>query len=478
MSRTTIQQHKQSGKKLLPPLAQMGISNSSWQHERLPHMLWATVLIANLPRADALQIFRKVAEACIPLPETVYPDVSHYGLAQMPSEHSKRLMAVAGANSEIRDLLSSMLVYEDLPGKAEWTEVLKGAKSNQPDMVLMRAVGATLWHQTQEATDCRWCRMLPLVLTRRMQMPEVSFREIVGFPNEGDMRRVRPMVRAEEMSIAGFEAHIGQAEKRAVWAVSFWQQNLRDYPCFALLRDEQIESKPTTTLARVDEVYAKLIGHNLKTCSYTGVDAKHDTTFGMALYGLSIVRELLCVGNTNAVVGRLGLRTLLECFVTLAYLIYKNKPDLWKSHRVFGAGQAKLSCLKLEELKSDKCFADVDVLKEIANEDIWEEFLPINQGHWEEGNLRREAVEAGMKPDYDKYYAWASTFAHAHWGAVRESVFHTCVNPLHRLHRVPRPHRKALPDVIPDACELADKILELLSRTYPDFPHRITLRTP
>ena len=475
MSRTTIQQHKQSGKKLFPPLAQMGISNSSWQHERLPHMLWATALIANLPRGDALQIFRNVAEACTAMPETVYPDVSHYGLAQMPSEYAKRVMTVAASDPKAKNLLSSILIYDDLPAKSEWADVLRGAKASHPEMILMKAVGSTLWHQTQEATDCRWCRMLPPVLTRRMGMPDNHFREVVNYPNEGDMKSVRPMIRAEEIGIAAFEGHIGQTEKRAVWALSFWKQNLHNFPCFALLRDEQIEPKPSTTLSRVDEVYSKLIDHNIRTCTYTGVDAQHDTTFGMAFYGLSIVRELMAVGNSNAVIGRLGLRTLLECFVTLAYLIHKNNPDLWKSYRVFGAGQAKLSSLKLEELKSDKCFAEVEVLKQIANEDIWEEFLPINVGHWEDSSLRRQAVEAGVKADYDKYYSWASTFAHAHWGAVRESVFETCGNPLHRLHRVPRPYRKTLQDVLPDACELTDKIIGLLSKLYPAFPHRITV---
>lgn len=438
-------------------------------------MLWAAVLIANLPRGEALQIFRNVADACATMPKTVYPDVSHYGLSQMPSEYSNRVIAAASSESKAKELLSSILIYDDLPSKPEWADALQGAKASHPEMILMNAVGSTLWHQSQEATDCRWCRMLPPVLTRRMGMPDSCFREVVNYPNEGDMTRVRSMIRAEEGSIAAFEGHIGQTELRSVWALSFWKQNLRDFPCFALLRDEQFDPKPSTTLSRIDEVYSKLINYNIETCTTTGVDAQHDTTFGVAFYGLSIVRELLAVGNSNAVVGRLGLRTLLECFVTLAYLIHKGKPDLWKSHRVFGAGQAKLSSLKLEELKSDKCFADTEVLKQIANEDIWEEFLPINVGHWEDSSLRREAVEAGVKADYDKYYSWTSTFAHAHWGAVRESVFETCGNPLHRLHRVPRPYRKTLQDVLPDACELMDKILGLLSKLYPGFPHRVTI---
>lgn len=473
MSRTTIKDHKQAGKRFIPPLAHMGIQNSSWQHERLPHMLWANLLVGNLKREQALEIFRRVAQSCVAFPKTVYPDVSHFGIAQMPFEYAKQIISAAASTHDAKQLLASLLIYNDLPAKSTWTEVLHDTQIEAPEFALMKAVACTLWHQTQQATDSRWCRMLPLVLTRRMGMPEEQFSEIANYPNRGDMKRVRPTIRAEEMTLAAFEAHTGQTEKRAVWSQSFWAQNLHQFPCFALLREEEIFANPVTTLATVDEVYSKLVQHNIDTCSYTGIDARHDTAFGMGFYTLSIVRELLAVGNSNAIIGRLGLRALLECFITLAYLNYKNKPDLWKSHRVFGAGQAKLSSLKLEELKSEKCFADVEVLKQIANEDIWEEFLSINVGHWEDSNLRREAVEASVKAEYDRYYGWASAFAHAHWGAVRETVFETCGNPLHRLHRVPRPYRKRLPDVIPDACEIADKVLGLISTLYPQFPYRL-----
>ena len=117
-------------------------------------------------------------------------------------------------------------------------------------------------------------------------------------------------------------------------------------------------------------------------------------------------------------------------------------------------------------------FIDNKALEELVNEDVWEEFLSINIGHWEKSNLRKMSEEANVKDVYDKYYSWSSTFAHGHWCAVRDSVFDTCGNPLHRLHRIPRLSSKSLPDVVPDACLLVDKSLEILSSIYPEFKHR------
>jgi hypothetical protein len=90
-----------------------------------------------------------------------------------------------------------------------------------------------------------------------------------------------------------------------------------------------------------------------------------------------------------------------------------------QSYRVYGAGQAKLAFLKAQEIEGDlPPFMDEAALHEIANEHIWQEFLDIDVGHWANSNLRKLAMECGAKDLYDKYYDWASTYAHSHWGEL------------------------------------------------------------
>src|SRR6266403_2205131 len=82
----------------------------------------------------------------------------------------------------------------------------------------------------------------------------------------------------------------------------------------------------------------------------------------------------------------------------------------------------KLAFLKAQELQGDlPPFIDEDALHSIANEDTWQEYLDIDIGHWANSNLRKLAMECGSKDLYDKYYDWASAFAHSHWGAVRDT---------------------------------------------------------
>ena len=77
-----------------------------------------------------------------------------------------------------------------------------------------------------------------------------------------------------------------------------------------------------------------------------------------------------------------------------------------------------------------------------------------------------------MKDSYDQHYSWTSGFAHGMWGAIRETCFHTCANPLHRLHR--RPDRMPLQDTVEDAVVLVDEIVQDLSDAYPTFEWRLS----
>ena len=44
---STLQEHKQVRKTLLPPLAQLGVQLSSWAKNMLPEMLWADCLLTH-----------------------------------------------------------------------------------------------------------------------------------------------------------------------------------------------------------------------------------------------------------------------------------------------------------------------------------------------------------------------------------------------------------------------------------------------
>jgi len=474
VNRSTIPQHHRQGTLLTPPLANLPkLSFSSWRDNRLPEMLWAVLLVSNLQRTDALNVFRELADYLSQFrgKETSRPsDITLSGLSEFDDKILIGALKIITRTQERIDAVTPLMLLKDFPAKTKWEKFLK-APSSEDWSRLMMAVAKTLDHQSQESTDCRWLRVICMMATGLLSLPtEEMAKEYIYYPDFGEQRKVRPSIRASEMAFNMMD------EKQRSWSPKFWEQCLSDTPCFPL-PDKSTDSPPIvgTTPNLVKKTYLSLVNYCSETTVTTETNAKHDTVFGIALYSLGILQELLRIGASQSITSRLALRTLSECYITLAYLTKKDNPELWKSYRVFGAGQAKLQFLKFEEMDELPGYVHSDTLSVLANEDVWEEFLLIELGHWEKANLRDISIQADVKDIYDKFYGWTSSFSHGHWGAIRDSVFDTCANPLHRLHRIPRNTTRALPDVIPDTCYLVDEILELLSINYPTFSERVTM---
>ena len=474
---STIQDHKHQGKKLIPIWRQYpNLHPISWTNDRLPDMLWAILLVTRLPREQALNVFRLIVKYIDGLPEDEkFGDITHTGLSKLPSKHLDKVLSIITFRQEQKQALAPLLLLDELPAREAWTKVLDVDGTNSDWEPLMIAVGRTLDHQSQESTDCRWLRLMCALIGYELMLPPEEINGLIYYPDHGDLREVRPTIRSLEM-ICEKEGQDKINAERLAWADKFWDDCLAKTPCLPPNSNfTEADISASTTEERLGKVYNLLVKHTHNTQTTSGVDARHDAVLGIGLYCLRLLRELLRVGSCNSISARTTLRTIAECYITLAYLAKKDDAELWQSYRVYGAGQAKLAFLKLNESVNEPSYVDVQTLEQLANEDMWQEFLNIDLGHWDNTNLRKMSMEADVKDVYDQFYDWTSTFAHGHWGAIRDTVFDTCLNPLHRLHRIPRQFARTLPDVVPDACQLVDKILEVVSQLYSDFPGRVTV---
>ena len=334
----------------------------------------------------------------------------------------------------------------------------------------MAAVGKTLWHQSQESTDCRWVRLMAMVAANKLHFaPKLAGRteELRHYPDKYDQRSVQPFIRATEMALDGL------AKLDHAWAKAFWREAWESTPCLEIV---QQPTQPTfgdvITRQAVHDLHEKLVEHWCETHESTAIDPRHDAVFGMAFFALRTLEEMMGIGNGTSNLGRLGLRTILEVRVNLKYMLGKDNPELWAKWREYGAGQAKLNVLKFDESVEPPEFIDLEAIEAIASEDMWEEFLDVNLASWSGLDLRKLSESAGVKPEYDQYYSWTSAYAHGMWGPIRESSFQVCSNPLHRLHR--RPERMQLQDTVEDAASLVDDIIQDLSEAYPIFNWRLS----
>lgn len=466
-NRTPIDQHEHSGKTLHAPFSKLGnkMVFSSWTDERLPEMIWAAIIRVINGQDFALSEFRRILtfigkhDSC-----EAYSDITLSGISKLDDDLRSDLIEFITQNELTAAALSTLLLFDRLPARESWKKYLN--KYSPSVDLLMKAVGINLPHQSQEATDCRWFRLMAQVVTGKFQIPQEMAHNLFGYPNEGDQRSVRPMIRASEIGFSPVE------EKDVSWAEAFWEDGWHNTPCLALR--EKTENQDTDTFTEIDPdkinfIIGELEAHWENTHETTAIDAKHDAVFGLSFYVLRVLEEITLI--SKGILGRLGLRTILESYISLHYLLSKDEPELWKKWRKYGAGQAKLNALRFDFDMNPPKHINVATMDEIAGEDLWEEFLSIELGSWSGLDLRKISIKSGLKEIYDQHYSWTSGYVHGSWGPVRESCYDTCGNPLHRLHRYPA--RNRLSDTTQDAAELVDAVLSDLDQAYPGFSHRL-----
>jgi hypothetical protein len=411
----------------------------------------------------------------------VYPE--HTAAARISSDQFHALYGAMLADDKARSALSPLLLLEELPDRDHWRGRLSPPDEQSGWQAMADAVANCLDRRARPAIDIRWLRVMFLALQHRLRFMKGKQEEIV------DMLCAYPEDRPDDGSAVAMIATLEMSTKLAVdpneessWSETFWRECMQKTPCLMPqfekpTEESDFEYEPAKK--RWGEIYAGLFHHFFGTLRTTGVDARHDGVFGLALYGMSLVTGMMRPFSTRAS-GRHLLRSLTEILITLSYLVTKDSSELWTMFRVYGTGQTKLAFLKIIERENKELpkHVDTDMLEQLANEDMWQEFVPINLGQWANLNVRKMAEEAGVKDIYDTYYTWPSGFVHGHWGAVRDSVFDLCANPLHRFHRIPRPMRVDMSDVRFDAVKVMNHILEFVDRAYPSFTIRFDETRP
>lgn len=478
--------HVRQGTKLEPPFNRLDkMVKSSWQDDHMPEMLWAVLLTEVLPRRDYLGCFRAIINVCSPwfspkdsksgdqheagkaeikaeigISYTLALD--HTKLAELSDEKFHQFVSIPLKHPLGYAALRPLLLLSSIPRIERWKAELDVEPTSADWQTLAQAVAEVLDHQSEKSTDIRWFKlMLPIAAGMMFfaKKMEEEVKEVYEFPDRGDMKSVRPFIRSGEMTL--------RRSPPSKWIDAFWAECSNTQCIDPTPWPEKGTPKPFFVSPRIlFPCREAVIARFLMSLTPARVDPRLDCSFGLVLYALSIVQE--CVGRRlqQSISGRLGLRALAEVNITLRYLASKDSSDLWKSYRVYGAGQAKLAFLKAQEADAPP-FLDEEILHQISNEDVWQEFLTIDIGHWDKSNLRTMAEQCGAKGTYDKYYVWTSAYIHGHWGAVRDTNFLTCHNPLHRLHRIPRILHRELPSIAEDAVALVNEMIAVLDKLYP-----------
>jgi len=485
MEETGVDDHKRFKKELKPPLSTIpNMAHSSWIHERLPDMLWAVLIVGNLERENALDFFRYVGKYIEKHKE--FAVITLTGISNQDEQQIREFIRyLLRYSDDIKDILRPLILYPKLPALKIWKEFLDKPIPEEDWGKVSKGILETFDHQSEKATDCRWIKLLCFMIGGKLKFnleQKEKVKTIFEYPKRGNLREVRPSIRALEIGMAVIK------NSSSSWNNDFWDYNYNSVACMPEESitnnlkgkeeklNNEIKNQKEYYLREIKKVRDKLVYHFFNSSKTTQIDSRVENSFGLSLYGLALMTEIIVYCVSSSVIGRIALRALIENYISFKYLLKKEKDEnVWDDFHSYGRGQIKLIYLKLKELSNQNKCVNLDKLKAIANEDRWIEFVPINLGHWGNTNLRKMAEFAGVKEVYDMYYNYTSGFVHGTGGAIRESIYQQCLNPLHRFHRIPSFCHPLMESVLEDSVKIVNEILDCLNEAYPSFTERINL---
>jgi len=267
---TPLEKLQRQKKLIASPIAKLGNVNfSSWINEVLADVLWSVLIVGSFPQEKSLGIFRSVLTAYqahrVELGRTM---LSHSQLAQLDGGLFDALFAPIIADAEVNKALSSLLLFEALPDRRHWARLIS-AKPTWDENIeqLASAVANCFNHQSQSATDCRWLRVMTQIAQNNVVFDSSlaeRYLEIVEYPHRGDMRSVRPSIRAMEMST---RAAFGE-ESPSPWSEKFWTECWNNTHCVPYDPDKEAAPKNYNELIeQFHHVNSALVSHFLETRS-------------------------------------------------------------------------------------------------------------------------------------------------------------------------------------------------------------------
>jgi len=226
-NRTPLDKHRRDGSRLDPPFAVMpGMTPSSWLDDVLPDMLWAALIVDGLEREHALAVFRKLAavvhDAAVSFPDGL---ITHSALAEAGPATVKAAVDDLCGDRAVASVLSPLRLLPELPAYDGWASACEPLTDDPAGWTsLASAVATSFNHQSQAATDCRWIVVVAKLVSGNMTIHPDQARQYLEYPNVGDMRVVRPSIRATEMAFRSMS-------NPPKWPEAFWQFCLKSTEC-------------------------------------------------------------------------------------------------------------------------------------------------------------------------------------------------------------------------------------------------------
>lgn len=413
-------------------------SNSSWFTGRMPEYLWLSLILDAYERKDAINKCLFIIDNLLKIePKLQVPAWSEIIKLRTDQQEQFFSYLFTYVDKGILSPLTCITTVADSPIFIKYFKAENDVKARLSKLVsIIREISD---HQTHKATDVRYVVLFHDIRSGKMVLQKETFDmfNAYRFLNHDDleMKIIRPNIRAAEMCM--INTPIIQLDN-SEYLSSFWKivSEITDCECFYIkVEEETVDANPfvekTYNVLRYYQDLIETDPLNLKLLVLTSI----------ATYSFKRLRELVNHTLYNEISGRSIVRSIIENFIMMKYLIKHEgeHTDIWSEFQYYGIGKFKLIVQKDREKgkTEENNHLNFPYLEALISEYTREDFINMDLRYFDNIGIREKAIDVNEKDLYDLLYDYDSQYEHGLWGAIRESSLIKCNNPAHQYHCVP-----------------------------------------
>ena len=267
------------------------------------------------------------------------------------------------------------------------------------------------------------------------------------------------------------QTSISQYQRNQAFLDNFWKKTSSIFECSSMYFKYKKEVKKDVVKSYVSSLRAVFLYYRELYRVVDPLNLKFLVLLGLSVYSYKRFMEIVDHNLYNAISGRSIVRTMIECYLMMKYLLKKSKErkNIWEEYQFHGIGKYKAVLKNYQEsTETIVCpHINVDYLNAIVNEFKDEEFIDIDTSYFDDIGIRAMAKEVGERELYSLYYNYDSSFEHGLWGAIRESSMIACQAPAHQYHSIPDVENyQKMKSVWHDAVMVMNKSVNLLIERF------------
>lgn len=462
MKNSTIKQHKQFGKELVPPFMQEPLGSimhlCSWSKERLPEYIWIGILRNSCNnKKDYFKKFYHLKEYMLKTLEE--PTDKFSTILKLKREDKislfEKIKEVFGDK-----VLDPIIIVSNFDKDLRDSFLDKSNTNNKRISTINEIVKKMYDRHCDFAMDVRYSALILKINKIYFPSNDMIIKDAIQkYPL---LENDNPLIDMYKISLSSLEG-MDFFDSTYDYSKYFYEEMYLMTDC-----NPKIIVYPKT--GDIDLLTTKIreLKKLILKSEEIKSDDKRDVIVGNIVYIYKIVKEIIDNNLYDSIISRFVLRTITEVIVNIKFLCSQEKdnPDIWEAFKDYGNSKYKMIYKRIEEgtTLNDNCkHFDEVMLKLLANETKSEEFLKVSFKDFADKNVRQKFILVDEKDLYDTYYDYDTCFTHGYWGAIRESSLLTCDNPAHNYHSVADTEcNQKLINCCDDLIFLIDKIIVIM----------------